>query len=1124
MTNVRFSDDPTATYRGYRRQALYCLFRLFDEGLPENYILQPEGDEDLAVRDDQGKLVEVVQVKDFSANLTASILGPTFFARVAKHCDSTSDVAVTVVSFGPVGPELSAALDNSKETPTRALNTLTKDRQIQDRNGKKKTVKGVSEAVAKNILSHATLVEVDEGELTDALITRLGKTVSAGDPHRAFENLMWWLLTAAEEQRRLTRAEVIAKLNQIGTFLSHLAAFNHEWNTSIIPIHLSGDGHIDRAKLEGEFFRGGRVRVDHVAAGLDVRRENLLEEIHASFASENVVVVRAASGQGKTTLAYRYILDFAPTDFRFEVLRPSDLQHARRMATAISGHSVAVDVPTLVYVDVRPGDTLWVEFVRELASTRGVRVLVTVREEDWFRSRVGLDDFRFVDFTIPFDQSAGREIYDLLAKRIETGNYLDFDDAWAQLGARKTLFEFVYLVTQEESLAAKIESQIASLQDAVNCSELLPGDLELLRLVAVASAYEARVQIAPLAEVCDIPEPQRTLERFNNEFLLRTSDDRQHVEGFHAIRSEIISSRLTDLALNPWQSVAIKALPLLDEADLETFLLCSFSRRTESRDDLLQGVMRITPKSWVGVRGVVVALQWLGLDSYTSENRTLIENVRTVFGSGWWFILDWDLAQIRGKGGFGVLESLKDSSKEFAFAANAATTVQEQQTDKNGVFAPFRDWMEKLDALPERPKSTPDYVALSEIMYWVGHLGLNVNVADWISDEQLDEAFDRLPIHLFADFAIAARTVSEEEYLRWYDANRKRLGEALRRRAGILALIEDDDCLVAHYAIDLDRTASTMTDRTTDQLKPDVEINELSVERVNVLSRCIPGFRKYGVNGYGHRMSLIDTFGDDSEKRMPVENIIMPWLPAFNSLARGLAELRFRPVGWDDYFRAIRVMREQVIVAFAELCEAARRIRPGSKFVIRDVEAWDQCKATVNSDFFLPRSAVDEWGFVSESRSDKSGISSTRRFTSVSRLDPFNKAVNEYTRTVGNFMQQALQGLILIPHLRVADTDAKRAAVLKTAKEVGVNKNSIHLSAVNGGDACIAVKQLQQCEATLFSEQIDRMPDEEFRKREVSVFVETMRTWCKFAYPAQFTTDRKKKTNVFRDVQISGTA
>lgn len=1110
MSNDRFKDDPTATYRGYRRQSLYCLFRLFEEGLPDDFIIQPEGNEDFALYDNTGKLIEISQVKDLSDNLTASKFRPTFYERIAEYCEPESEVVVNIVSFGPVGPELSAALDNSKETPSRVLDTLTKDREVQVRNGNNRTVKGVSNDVAKAILSHLTLVEVSEDDLTQALMERLKTTVSAGDPERAFENLMWWLLTSAEGQLRITRAQVIEKLNQIGHFLSHLAAFNHEWHTSIIPITVPSEAHIDHAKLTGEFFRGGRVRVGHVASNLDVRRVDLLAEIHSSFVTDNVVVVRAASGQGKTTLAYRYILDFAPADFRFEVLRPSDLQHARRMATAIAGHSVALDVPTLVYVDVRPGDTLWVEFVRELSSTPGVRVLVTIREEDWFRSRVGLDDFQFSEIALTFDELTGRQIYQLLETRLTDAKHLDFVDAWAQLGERKTLFEFVYLVTQEESLSAKIESQVASLQDAVNSQKLLPGELSLLRLVAVASAYEARVRLSPLVDACKIPEPQRTLERFNHEFLLRTSDDGTYVEGFHAIRSEIITSRLTDAALNPWHSTAAEALPLLEEADIETFLLCSFSRRPESRSNLLMGVQRFTPQSWIGVRGTGVALQWLGLAVYTSDNASLIDRVRAAFGSGWWFTLDWDLAQVREKGGFNLLESLSGLSEECAYAANAAKTVQEQQTDKNDVFVYFCDWVEKLEDLPEAPSSIPEFVALSEVMYWVGHLGVSANASKWVSGKAIDRAIERLPIQLFAEFAAAARSVSATAYQRWFESNRERLEVTLRRQAGIMSLVEDGDCLVAHYAIDLARKASVLRNLPNDVLDASAEINELSVERVEILSRCFPGFDKYGANGYGHRMSLFSTLRDDSQKKMPVENVIVPWLPEFNSLARGCAELLFRPKGWDEYVQSIHAMRDEVIIAFEALREAAQRIRAGSNSVIRNVEAWNQCEDTINGDFFLPVSAVDEWGFVSESRSSKYAASSTKRFTSVSRLEPYNKAVNEYTQTVGSFMKQALESLVLVPHLRAANTDLQRRRVLEKAKELRVNERSIHLSVMNGIDACIAINELQRCEATLFAEQSKHRREDGFLKSEVAACAETVRIWCRFAYPEQFASDRKR--------------
>lgn len=486
MATDIYKDDPTATYRGYRRQALYCLYRLFDDSLPDDQVLQPEGHEDLAIRDKNDVLIEVVQVKDYSSNLTASKFKPTFYRRITKYCSPDSKVAVTIASFGKVGPELESALDNSKQTPKRAIETLTKERVEVDSKGIKTSVTGRTKKQAEEIFSHVTLEEVNETDLTNQLMKKLSKVIGAGDAARAFENLMWWLVTSAEKQERISRDKTIAKIDQIGKFLTHRAAYEHEWNISIKPVLIPDTKKLNKAKLESEYFEGGRVRVEHVACEFDVRREEELGRIHTSFEQQNVVVLRAASGQGKTTLAYRYLLDMAPSDFRFEVLRASDLQHARRMATAISGHTEAIDVPTLIYVDVRPGDSLWVEFVRELSAIDSVRVLVTIREEDWFRSRVTKDDFPFTEISLVFDEATASKVFRALSEIGKTtASHLNFDEAWGRLGHRKTMFEFVYLITQDKSLAGKIIAQIANLKDQVNDGKLSADELELLRLGSV---------------------------------------------------------------------------------------------------------------------------------------------------------------------------------------------------------------------------------------------------------------------------------------------------------------------------------------------------------------------------------------------------------------------------------------------------------------------------------------------------------------------------------------------------------------------------------------------------------------------------------------------------------------
>ncbi|TWU36465.1 hypothetical protein Q31b_47460 [Novipirellula aureliae] len=1117
--NGIYKDDPTATYRGYRRQALYCLYRLFDDGLSDDTIIQPEGNEDLEIQDSSGQRLEVVQVKDYSANLSASNFKPSFYRRISDLCASDASVKIKIVSFGEIGPELLKAYDNDKDTPKRSIDTLTKDRDETDKDGNKKTIKGLSEAEAKEVFKRIEVEVVDEETLTKHVVDKLKATMTSGNPEVAFVNLMWWLISSAEKQRRLTRSKTVEKLTQLGKFVAYRNAHAQEWNVSIKPIESASSDAETREKLSQEFFQGGRVRAEHVAAGLDVPRDPAITSIHEAFLRENVVILRGASGQGKTTLAYRYLLDWAPSDFRYQVEKAASLEHARLMAAAIAGHADIIDVPSMIYIDVRPGDNWWVEVVRELAGVNGIRVLVTLREEDWFRSRVSPEDFAFADVSMDFTEESASQIFENLRNAGYGDKQLDFQDAWSKLGDRKTLFEFVYLVTQNESLSQRVKAQIGILKDEVNKGELVDKELHLLRLVAVASAYEARLDLKALAESIALPEPTRALERFGNEYLLRTSADGKHVEGFHAIRSEMIARELTDPVLQPRGKIESLLPPLVIEDDLESLLLCSFSRNENATSDVVRRLDGIQLDTWTGVRGVLVALQWLGIKQYAGKNTDLVAEVRSISPTSWWFTLDWDLAHVKGDKGFAILQQLAKTTPSFAAAAAVSKGYQNRQSNKNEVFDFARQWLGSFPIPQNDLDSVTHFAALGETLYWLGHLGQeNPNVSGWLNDQTITDAWNLLPLQLFARFAAGIFKFAPELYTGWVREHREEVERRIRSDATIIALVEDDDCLVAHFVIDIEREASDL--KSAEQ---ETSVNDLAVQRVEIVSACLPGYARYGAAGYGHQMSLFESLGDDSTKRMPLENITMPWLPEFNALSRGAVEFGFRPESWDDYFAKVRELREKIGNAFSNFRQVLAKNGDSN---LLDTAAWDECNKCLSGEFLLPKSAVDEWGFMAESRSDKSlgematssAVSSFmesmgKKFVAKSNLDPFNRALNEFTNTLGNFFSQAIQALALVPDLRTAVSERARQAILDKGKELGVIEDSIRLSVLNGMDALIALRKLQETERTL--NLTDRLEfDDGFSQKELRDFLETMRSWMLFCYPDQVlpnTSKQKKK-------------
>ncbi|HEY3362683.1 MAG TPA: hypothetical protein VGK06_12945 [Methanosarcina sp.] len=103
------NDDATPAYRGYRLQALYALFRILDQEGFNNLVFQPEKWEDLSIQDENGNLLEVIQVKS-SPLLELSSFKESFFQRIYTLIKRQNPPQIIIVSYGKVGREFRLAI------------------------------------------------------------------------------------------------------------------------------------------------------------------------------------------------------------------------------------------------------------------------------------------------------------------------------------------------------------------------------------------------------------------------------------------------------------------------------------------------------------------------------------------------------------------------------------------------------------------------------------------------------------------------------------------------------------------------------------------------------------------------------------------------------------------------------------------------------------------------------------------------------------------------------------------------------------------------------------------------------------------------------------------------------
>jgi DNA polymerase III delta prime subunit len=1090
--------DATPAYRGYRLQALYALARILDSEVEGSKIFRPEGAEDLAILGQSNVLTEIIQVKAYSTNLSLSTFKPdkpgSFLYRANKFLAQHPDLEIVIASFGNIGPELLSAI---QENGVRRQTVAQKIHEYGF----------LSREDAEQLLDRLQIVSVAESELEQAVFTTLSGLCTGVDQDSAFDLLNFWLYLCSENQTQITQEDLIQRINDVGRFTAEREAFHGEWFRSIVPIVDHEIGSHERAQLEDEFYRGISARYEHIVAEVDKPRINKLNEIAHKFEENQVVIVHGASGQGKTTIAYRYLRDFFPDQWRFQVKLVENRRQALNIATALAGQAKAIGIPIAVYLDVSPNDIGWDELVKQLALQKNINVLVTVREEDFRRASISGTEIQFAEIELKFEQQEAEEIYQFLAQSEIPDQFLDFDDAWNRFGRSGPLMEFVYLITQGNSLRERLQQQVRRIQDEIRGGHFSSAELDLLRLVAVASSSEARLKVRELASFLDLPSPDRTLELLEEEYLLRTSEGGTLVEGLHPIRSAILTDILTDQAFYSWSSTVSVCLPFIFEQDISSFLLYSFLRPTHELEPLLSELDRYQPHRWVAISGSIRALIWLGIKEYVEENHSLIEEAYEEFNHAWAFVLNFDIADVSPDTNDIWTSSLSHLMTEENLARIAV--FRERQTARERIFTRASEWISNLVYEPSAPQSDLDWAGLSDSLFWKGRLQATSPMLGWLERIDVSRTIDDLPLEILADLLLGLFYANESVYRSFLEINYNNLIRKFRRETQTFAWEDRDQNIRAHYAINIvraDRSLSKVSQKNA--FTPKYYLNA-SMERLDILRKIFPDRAVFGSNGYGHLIWINTDLPDETQKNIPRQNYPISKLVELNATFRALGKKSLRPMTWEDYSQAVIQLRQIILRVLEQITQGLSVffIRQGITRVLGgyvDSELWIHAKQLLSLSPSLPECAFDKWGFIAENvtRNTEPSDDLLRQNLAAEKYDEYLDLFNGYVRTLSNFLNQAEWPLNVHPYTRNHGLDPGVQNVLQDSG-VDVTQQS-RLSVLNLADAWKLLSGFQIEFRKLLIQFVDEAELAELERNEKRIFKLTWCSWYFFAFYPEY--------------------
>ncbi|MET3129570.1 hypothetical protein ABID42_004696 [Arcicella rosea] len=853
-----------AALRGYRTQFLYSLHYILSS-LSKDLVFRLEGEEDLDVLDGSGQLLYAIQLKNLGKPITLSdILSDQKTSFIKRFLAKYSDALPILVSYGEVSQELKKWRNHKDTISEKEKTTLKKYKITADE--------------WKLVKSKAQFIEISEEEIAEEIEKLIKNNFPEVDPIPTIGFLLNWLQFIAEKQHPITTKDFYSKIQDFAKYIAKRIAVHNQYGVVLKPLHKVSTENANQALLEKEFYNATLTRYEHILLGLDVNREKYIEIINDDLKEYNTIILKGASGQGKTALLYSYVHNYVNDWLSYELNIQQDPITTQQSIQAIASISKKLEVPTVFVINVNPNSTDWLQIIKESAHLNHIRFLVAIRNEDWYRaSAIGVE-FEHKEIDLSLSKEEAEIIYTKLNERNKITHFTDFEQAWIQIGDDAPLLEFVYSITQGSSLQNKLKQQIQQLRNEGHQGR--NPQIEFLRIVSLADSLGAKIDVSKLDSNIDY---QFIIEKLENEYLVKKSLNGKYIQGLHIIRSQKLVEILFDEFTIYKEEYAYECIPLIDEKDLYLFLLQMFHLGILKPNQYIADLNSKTiVRNWSVYASILKSFIWLGIKEYVENNRKIIDECRGNFGDAWIVLMSFMFSSNYDRNGMLDILKVDDERRE------KINDINRRLLPNQNVFNLATELINKLDFPEEGPSTVFGWKSFGEALFWLKNIPNQKEQLQLFEESKFVAAFKIMDSKSLSKLMLGMYSYSVE-----LDAIRKKYVnifiEQIKKEFDIIHLSVDDNEVNVHYIIDI---LENDVDRST---------NDFIVGVLDVIRTALPDKKQFNSQGYGHRLQTLAIDIDATHKTMPVENMPLEEWVNINSTIIKLYEYPIRPEDWNDY-------------------------------------------------------------------------------------------------------------------------------------------------------------------------------------------------------------------------------
>lgn len=962
--------------RGYRTQFLYSLHYILSS-LSKDLIFRLEGEEDFDVLDSSGQLVYAIQLKNLGKTITLSdILSGNKTSFIKRFLGNYSDAIPILVSYGEISQDLKN-WEKQKNSISEKDKTILKKYKITAEEWK--LIKG-----------RTKFKEISEEEIAEEIEKLIKSNFHEVDPIPTIGFLLNWLQCIAEKQKPITISDFYSKIQDFAKYITERIAVHNQYGIVLKTLHKISTENTNHTLLEKEFYNATLTRFEHILLGLDVHREKYLETINDELKKNNIIILKGASGQGKTALLYGYVYNYTNDWLSYELNIQQDPITTQQSIQAIASISKKLEVPTVFVINVNPNSTDWLQIIKESAHLNHVRFLVAIRNEDWYRaSAIGVE-FEHKEIDLSLSKEEAEIIYTKLNERNKITHFTDFEQAWIQIGNNAPLLEFVYSITQGNSLQNKLKQQIHQLHNEIDHGR--NHQIDFLRIVSLADSLGAKIDVSKLDFNI---EYQFIIEKLENEYLVKKSWNGKYIQGLHIIRSQKLVEILFDEFTTYKEEYAYKSIPLIDEKDLYLFLLQMFHLEILKPNQFIAGLNRkVIVRSWSVYASILKSFIWLGTKNYVENNRKVIDECRSICGGAWTMFTDFMFASNYDRNGMLDILSVNDERRE------KINDINRRLIHNQNVFNLATEAIIQINFPTEVPSTTFEWKSFGEVLFWLKNIPNNEEKVPLFDEINFEYAFKTMDSKSLSKLMLGMYSYSVE-----LDAIRKKnvniFIEQIKKEFDVIHISVDENAVNAYYIINI--------------LKNDVErsTNDYIVDILDVVRTALPDKKQFNSQGYGHRLQTLAVDYDDTHKTMPIENMPLEEWVNINSSIIKLYEYELRPENWNEYTNQLNQWEVIIKDKINEFNASFEKLFKGSVNYMPVVPIMRNVLFEKLESIKEPKSITEPLGIYGGKKKGTTNENEREQLNKKlqSKYELFFKSVSDFKGDVENFLQQSADTL-----------------------------------------------------------------------------------------------------------------